>query len=51
MGEAKDKAKGRVKEIIGSATDNPRMRREGRHEVRRGRLKGAAKEIKGLLDE
>jgi uncharacterized protein YjbJ (UPF0337 family) len=55
-----DQAKGKVKEEIGDATDNPRLENEGRTEKESGkmrkdvartneRIKGTAEEMKGSV--
>jgi uncharacterized protein YjbJ (UPF0337 family) len=48
MSETTDKIKGRVKETIGVATDNKRLRDEGRTDQAAGKVKKA---VDRLLDK
>lgn len=45
------KAKGNVKEATGDATDNDRMKAEGRVEHAEGSFKQAGENVKDTLDE
>lgn len=49
MGEAKDKLKGKTKEIVGKATRNRRMEAEGVGLQARGAVRGAVKDAKRAL--
>ena len=43
---AAQQAKGRVKEDVGRATDNPRLRRKGRADQAKARFKRAGEKVK-----
>ena len=50
--KAKNKAqelKGKMKEGVGDATDNPRLEREGRADQTKGNLKQAGEKIKDAV--
>ena len=58
MGELKDKAKGlaneaagNVKQAIGKATDNERLRAEGAAQERKGEAQNLAGKVKGALGD
>lgn len=58
MGELKDKAKGlaneaagNVKQTVGKATDNERLRAEGAAQERRGEAQNLAGKVKGALGD
>lgn len=46
MGEIIDKVKGKVKRAAGKLTGDKRLEREGRVDEAKGKVKGAAEEIK-----
>ena len=58
MGELKDKAKGlaneaagNVKQAVGKATDNERLRAEGAAQERKGEAQNLAGKVKGALGD
>ena len=58
MGELKDKAKGlaneavgNVKQAVGKATDNERLRAEGAVQERKGEAQNLAGKVKGALGD
>jgi uncharacterized protein YjbJ (UPF0337 family) len=51
MGEKTDKAKGHVKEAVGEATDNDRLKREGQMDRAGGAVKGVAERAKDKVEE
>jgi uncharacterized protein YjbJ (UPF0337 family) len=51
MGEHTDKVKGKIKESVGNATDNDRLRREGKADRASGKTKGAVNDAKGKVDD
>ncbi len=54
MGKLKDTAKGLANEIAGNvkqASDDPRVRDEGRKQERKGELKQAVGKVKGALGD
>ncbi|MGN6690446.1 MAG: CsbD family protein [Sphingopyxis sp.] len=58
MGELKDKAKGlaneaagNVKQTVGKATDNERLRAEGAAQERKGEAQNLAGKVKGALGD
>jgi uncharacterized protein YjbJ (UPF0337 family) len=46
MGELIDKAKGKLKQAVGAATNNPSLEAEGDVDEAKGQVKGAAEEVK-----
>jgi uncharacterized protein YjbJ (UPF0337 family) len=58
MGELKDKAKGlgneiagKTKQIVGDATDNPKLTAKGDLQQAKGKMQNAAGDIKGALGD
>jgi len=49
MGEKIDKAKGKIKQAAGKLTGNDKLVREGKRDVIKGEIKGAANAIKDAL--
>lgn len=45
MGGTIDKAKGRIKEAVGSLTNNPKLKREGRRDQTAGAVKETTEKI------
>lgn len=46
MGEIIDKVKGRIKRAAGALTGSKKLEREGKMDEAKGRVKGAAEDIK-----
>ena len=46
MSEIGKKAKGRIKQAVGSLTGDARLKEEGQREERDGRVEGAVKDLK-----
>jgi uncharacterized protein YjbJ (UPF0337 family) len=46
MGEINDKVKGKLKQAAGALTGNKKLEREGRVDEAKGKLKGAAEDVK-----
>lgn len=51
MGEIIDKAKGKIKQAIGSATGNSKLEREGKIDEAKGDVKGVAKDVKRAVKD
>ncbi len=51
MGEHTDKAKGHVKQAVGAATGNDKMKRDGKRDEAKGHLEGAANEVKAVTKD
>jgi uncharacterized protein YjbJ (UPF0337 family) len=51
MGEATDKAKGRVKEAAGDLTDNDDLKREGKADRASGAIKGKIDDAKNKVED
>ena len=49
MGEMSDKAKGKVKQAVGEATNDDQLKGEGIIDELKGHVKGAANEVKGAV--
>jgi uncharacterized protein YjbJ (UPF0337 family) len=49
MGDKTDRATGALKETAGTATNDPRLVREGRREQAKGDMKKAGKKVKDAL--
>ena len=49
MGEYTDKAKGKIKQVVGGVTGNKRLQREGELDELKGKAKGAAKDVKRAI--
>ena len=45
MGEFTNKAKGRIKQAVGSLTGNKGLQQEGTDDERKGRIEGAVKDV------
>ena len=45
MGEFTDKAKGRIKQAVGSLTGDKGLKREGTDDERQGQIEGVAKDV------
>ena len=45
MGEIIDKSKCRIKQALGDLTGNRKLRREGKRDELRGRVKGVVKDV------
>ena len=45
MSEFTDKAKGRIKQAVGSLTGDKGLKREGTDDERKGRVEGAVKDV------
>jgi uncharacterized protein YjbJ (UPF0337 family) len=46
MGEHTDKAKGKIKQTVGTLTHDAKLKREGEKDEAKGRAKGAVKDLK-----
>ncbi len=51
MGELIDKAKGKVKETVGSATGNRKLEGQGKIDTAKGKIKGAFEKVKQDVKE
>jgi len=51
MGELTDKAKGKVKEIVGAATGDRKLGAEGKIDIAKGKLKAAFEKAKQDVKE
>jgi uncharacterized protein YjbJ (UPF0337 family) len=51
MGELIDKAKGKVKEVVGAATGDRKLEGEGKVDTAKGKVKGAFEKIKQDVKE
>jgi len=46
MGELSNKAKGKIKQAVGSLTGDKKLKREGEVDERKGQVEGAVKDLK-----
>lgn len=51
MGELIDKTKGKIKKAIGSATGDDKLKREGEVDELKGKVKGAAEDVKHAIKD
>lgn len=51
MGELIDKAKGKIKQGAGAASGDKRLEREGKVDEAKGKVKGAAEDIKHAVKD
>ena len=51
MGEFIDKAKGRIKQAVGSLTGDQKLKKEGENDELKGNLKGAVKDVKDAVKD
>jgi uncharacterized protein YjbJ (UPF0337 family) len=51
MGEKTDQAQGRVKEAVGSLTDNDDLKREGKIDQKSGKAKGKVEDAKDWVED
>jgi uncharacterized protein YjbJ (UPF0337 family) len=51
MGEFTDKAKGRIKQAVGSLTGDKGLKREGEDDERKGRIEGAVKDVNHAVED
>jgi uncharacterized protein YjbJ (UPF0337 family) len=51
MGEFTDKAKGRVKEVVGDVTGNKGLKREGERDQVKGQVERAVKDVKNAVKD
>src|SRR5689334_22098401 len=51
MGELSDKAKGKVKETLGTATGDRKLEAEGKVDTAKGKVKGAFEEVKQTVKD
>jgi uncharacterized protein YjbJ (UPF0337 family) len=51
MGEIIDKVKGKIKQAAGALTGNKKLEREGRVDEAKGKVKGAAENVKQAVKE
>jgi uncharacterized protein YjbJ (UPF0337 family) len=51
MGELIDKAKGKVKEVVGSLTGDKKLEREGKRDELAGVVEGAIADVKGVVKD
>ena len=51
MGEKTDQAQGRVKEAVGSLTDNDDLKREGQVDQAAGKAKGKVEDVKDWVED
>lgn len=51
MGEIMDKAKGRIKQAVGSLTGDEDLKQEGEREELKGALKGAIQDVKQAVKQ
>lgn len=51
MGEVIDKAKGKIKRVVGNATDNKSLEAEGMADQAKGGVKGAFEDAKHAVKE
>lgn len=51
MGEYIDRTKGKIKEIVGALADDEKLEREGVLDQAKGKVKGAAKDLKRAVQD
>ncbi len=51
MGENLDQAKGRVKQAAGDLTDNDQLKKEGKLDELRGKVKGAVEDLRDKAED
>ncbi len=49
MGEYTDKAKGKIKQVVGDVTGNEKLKREGELDELQGEAEGAVKDVKRAI--
>jgi len=51
MGELIDKTKGKIKQSVGDLTHNKKLKREGKRDELRGKVKGAFEDVKDAVQD
>ncbi len=51
MGEFIDKAKGKIKEVVGDLTGDKGLKQEGERDTFKGQVKGAVKDVKNAVKD